>query len=149
MEISNTLSGAELEKLESRVETVNKSIAEDRSPKQDMGRDDFLKILMTQLENQDPTSPMEDKEFIAQMAQFSSLEQMTNMSNEFAKVGKLLNTGQATNLLGKNVEISQGDSVISGKVEDVTFGEYPQINVEGTYYDYDSVQRIYEEGAQQ
>ena len=136
-------------KLESRVDSVNKSIAADRSPKQDMGKDEFLKILMTQLQNQDPTSPMKDKEFIAQMAQFSSLEQMKNMSNEFSRVGKLLNTGQATNLLGKNVEISQGDSVINGKVEDVTFGEYPQINVQGTYYDYDSVQRIYEEGAQQ
>lgn len=149
MELSNTLSGDELAKLESRVESVNKSIAGNRSPKQDMGRDDFLKILMTQLQNQDPTSPMEDKEFISQMAQFSSLEQMTNMSNEFSKVGKLLNTGQATNLLGKNVDISQNNSVVSGRVEEVTFGEHPQINVNGTYYDYDSVQRIYEEGAQQ
>lgn len=45
-----------------------------------LGKDDFLKILMTQIQNQNPLDPMEDKEFIAQMTQFSSLEQMTNMS---------------------------------------------------------------------
>ena len=45
-----------------------------------LGKDAFLQILITQLQNQDPTSPVDDKEFIAQMAQFSSLEQMQNMT---------------------------------------------------------------------
>ncbi|MDN4073434.1 flagellar hook assembly protein FlgD [Fictibacillus terranigra] len=71
-----------------------------------LGKDDFLKILMTQLQNQDPSSPMEDKEFISQMATFSSLEQMTNMSSTFDKFISQQYDNlfiQQSSLIGKNV----------------------------------------------
>jgi len=51
-----------------------------------MGKDDFLKLLFTQLKYQDPQNPVDDREFAAQLAQFSSLEQMTNMSAALAEM---------------------------------------------------------------
>lgn len=52
-----------------------------RTPSSELGKDEFLKILMTQLQNQDPLSPLDDKDFVAQMATFSSLEQLMNMAS--------------------------------------------------------------------
>ncbi|ADH60994.1 flagellar hook capping protein [Thermoanaerobacter mathranii subsp. mathranii str. A3] len=61
-----------------------------------LGKDDFLQLLVVQLENQDPLDPMDDKELIAQLAQFSILEQMQNLNVSF-------NAVRAINLIGKNV----------------------------------------------
>ena len=62
----------------------------------ELGKDDFLQLLVTQLQHQDPLAPMEDKEFISQMAQFTSLEQMKNMNNA-------VQITQATSYIGKQV----------------------------------------------
>ncbi|MCM3742836.1 flagellar hook assembly protein FlgD [Sporosarcina luteola] len=71
-----------------------------------MGKDAFMKILIAQLQNQDPTNPMKDNEFIAQMAQFSSLEQTTNLTSAFEKFAEAQNQSQLiqyNQFVGKNV----------------------------------------------
>jgi len=67
----------------------------------ELGKDQFLKILITQLQNQDPMQPMEDKEFIAQMAQFSSVEQLVNISSKLEALGKSL--GTVSSMIGKEI----------------------------------------------
>ncbi|KAA9006395.1 flagellar hook assembly protein FlgD [Paenibacillus spiritus] len=73
----------------------------------ELGKDQFLKILVTQLSNQDPMQPMQDKEFIAQMAQFSSVEQLMNIGEKVDALSQSL--GSASSLIGK--EISWVDNV--------------------------------------
>lgn len=144
MDINTTLSAAEQAKTKMTVDTFNKTLAVNgRTASQELGKDDFLKLLLTQLSNQDPTSPMENTEFIAQMAQFSSLEQMTNMSTEFAKLANMLNSNEAVSLLGKNVTISTGDTAINGVVAAVTRGEDPQVEVNGMLYSMDQIKSVY------
>jgi flagellar basal-body rod modification protein FlgD len=53
-------------------------------PKQDLGKEAFLKILVTQLQNQDPTNPQKDGEFVSQMAQLSVLEQLSNLNSSLS-----------------------------------------------------------------
>ncbi|MDX9801053.1 MAG: flagellar hook assembly protein FlgD [Spirochaetia bacterium] len=142
MDISNVMSDIEKSRTQMQVESFNKTLGSQRTYKSELDKDDFLKILLTQLTHQDPTKPMEDKEFIAQMAQFSALEQMTNMTREFGKMQNIIAANQAVNLIGKNVQITDGDQVVSGTVEEVAGHEYPQLLVNGKYYDMSKIDKI-------
>ncbi|MBH0229276.1 flagellar hook assembly protein FlgD [Halobacillus yeomjeoni] len=85
-----------------------------------LGKDDFLKILMAQIQNQNPLDPMKDKEFVSQMTQFSSLEQMTNMSQSFqayTKSQSLPPIIQYSSLIGKEITYpveGEGDGTEEG-----------------------------------
>ncbi|MCL2442844.1 MAG: flagellar hook assembly protein FlgD, partial [Treponema sp.] len=127
------------------VRDYNLSLNPTRQPQQSLGKDDFLKILITQLSYQDPTSPMEDKQFIAQMAQFSTLEQMTGMAKDFSKLTSMLMGNEASSALGKNVEIITGERTIQGAVQAVTRGETPQVLVNGNFYDWNQVLKVFAE----
>ena len=132
MNINTTMSATEKLQTQNAVNSFNKSIAVNgRTASQELGKDDFLKLLLAQLANQDPTSPMENTQFIAQMAQFSSLEQMTNMSTEFTKLANMLNSSEAVNVIGKTVDIDVAGQLVSGVVDGATRGVNPQVEVNG------------------
>ena len=114
------------------------------APTQSLGKDDFLKLLITQLTYQDPTAPMEDKQFIAQMAQFSSLEQMTGMAKDFARLADMLAGQEASQSLGHSVEVVEGDRVVQGVVKAVTRGAAPEVMINGAFYPWSNVAQVFD-----
>lgn len=66
-----------------------------------LGKDDFLKLMMAQMQNQDPLSPMDNKDMVAQMAQFTSVEQLVNISEKLTAMSQSL--GNNSGLIGRVV----------------------------------------------
>lgn len=81
--------------------------------KKELGKDDFLLLMLTELSYQDPLNPVDNQDFIAQLAQFSSLEQMYNVAKSLDTLAQYqLQAGsmaQATALIGREVTIAQLD----------------------------------------
>jgi len=92
-----------------------------RAAKGSMGKDDFLKLLMTQLQHQDPLNPMDQKDFSAQLAQFSSLEQLSNIGSgikdlrsgfgDETKLNALSMIGRQVQASGSELELAEGHPV--------------------------------------
>lgn len=143
--LNTTMSAQEQAKLRMTADSYNKELAAKvgHSTQQTLGKDDFLKLFITQLANQDPTSPMDNTEFSAQMAQFSTLEQMTNMNVNFERMNNMLSSSQAVNTLGKTVNIDLGDTSITGTVSGVTYGNNPQVQVGNMLYDMKQITAVY------
>jgi flagellar basal-body rod modification protein FlgD len=102
----------------------------------------FLTLLITQLKNQDPMSPQDSSEFVAQLAQFSSLEQITQLNKNITAVLE----SSVTNLIGRTVEVLDSSSqtgLTQGVVTGITYyKDGPAIKVNGQDYPMKAVQSV-------
>jgi flagellar basal-body rod modification protein FlgD len=113
-----------------------------------LGKQDFLKLLMAQLRNQDPMKPMDDSQMIAQMAQFSALEATQQLQQTIQQNNNVQTIFQAGSLIGKYVESNQADgSAITGAVSGVNFTSTngvvsPTLQVNGKDVDYSTIVKV-------
>ena len=128
------------------IESVSQNIQQAQMPKRnvsnELDRDAFMKILVAQLKNQDPLNPIEDQDFIAQMAQFSVLEQIQSLNDGFS-------FSQATGLVGKHVyaefsnENGQMQRVFGKVTSALSIGGQPYLEVDGWHIPYTSQIVVY------
>ncbi len=115
---------------EHKYRTYEDDVEKKTQANDDLGKDAFLNLLITQLKNQDPLNPMEDREFIAQMAQFSSLEQMQEMNKNLEDTRESLS--EHITMMNNNLVKSQGyigDSLESINTTLLKLYEALQINI--------------------
>ena len=109
-----------------------------------LGKDAFLQLLVTQMQYQDPLNPQADTDFIAQLAQFSSLEQMQNLNQSFSN-------NEALNMVGKTVTITQTNANgnltnYTGVVDFVTKSNgISYVSVDGTLYKAEFVTKVFDD----
>jgi flagellar hook assembly protein FlgD len=128
MEITGSFSEAQLNYLESiKNDEENQKLIKN----QEMGQDAFLKLLMAEMENQDPLNPMDSKDTVAQMAQFSTVEQLTKVSesvekgNEEAKASVL----KIENALAKlNNNFVDGGTLQTDKLDEINENQKEILN---------------------
>lgn len=103
-----------------------------------LGQDDFLKLLTMQMQNQDPMNPQTNTDFVAQMAQFTSLEQSRSMTSSLQSIQARQDVQTAVQLLGKPVQLADGTM---GVVEKVTLDKTgaPSLQVGSKNYGLDKV----------
>ncbi len=101
-----------------------------------LGIDDFMKLLATQFQQQDPMKPMDDTAFIAQTAQFSSLQQTQTLVQQMTQLSSAQNLAAANSYLGRQVTVDLGQGQVDvGNVTGVdSSGSAPQIIVNGQSY---------------
>lgn len=92
-------------------DALNAATTKKDAPKNEMGKDDFMKLFIAQLQNQDPLKPKEDYEMAAHLAQFNGLEQMLNVNKKLEELAQLQKAGQSASMIdyiGKEVNLGSG-----------------------------------------
>lgn len=123
------------------IDQINKSAETDKSKKNELGKDAFLQLLVTQMKYQDPLNPSSNTEYIAQLATFSQLEQMQNL-------GSMTSNSQALSLVGKNVIVKTKSETgaikeIGGKVDFVNMSNgKARISINGNLYSVDDIDSV-------
>ena len=115
-----------------------------RAHKNTLGQEDFLKLLVTKMSTQDPMNPQQDTEFIAQMAQFSTLEQSKSMTADIAMLKAQQEVLTANGLIGRTVTVSQNDQqVAQGMVTSIAMNDgAPAVVINGKNYSLEDVSLI-------
>jgi len=115
-------------------------------PGGELGKDAFLKILLAQMRNQDPLNPTEGAAMIAQLAQFSSLEQMQNLNNKIDQLLEVQLLGELSGLVGRKVSFSGQDGEIrQGTVQSLLWnGNRSQLRIDGVLVPLGSVLEVKE-----
>jgi flagellar basal-body rod modification protein FlgD len=120
------------------IDTSNKILTLDEMKSKEasngaMGKDQFLKLFVAQLQHQDPMNPMNDSEFMGQMASFSTLEQVSNLAAANERIASNLTSTSAIGLIGRTISYVDGnDQIQTGKVDKVTTaGGKPMLTVDG------------------
>jgi flagellar basal-body rod modification protein FlgD len=113
-----------------------------------LGKQDFLKLLMAQLQNQDPLKPMDDTQMIAQMAQFSALEATQQLQQTIQQSNNVQTIFQAGALIGKYIQANESDGTsTTGAVTGVDFTSTngvvsPTLQVDGKDVDYSNIVKV-------
>ncbi|HEY9722515.1 MAG TPA: flagellar hook capping FlgD N-terminal domain-containing protein [Oscillatoriaceae cyanobacterium] len=112
----------------------------------------FLKLLTTQLSNQDPEKPMDDTSFVSEMAQFSSLEQMQNLNDTMSKSAQFASLSQASGLIGQYVQLVNTSTDASGNDQSNTVtglvtevrqaGDKTNVVIDGQAYDSSTITNV-------
>lgn len=112
-----------------------------RVPQRTLGQEDFLKLLSVQFQSQDPMKPMEDTAFIAQMAQFSSLQQSQTLAQQMTQMRSGQDVVTASNYIGRQVTVDGGDGkLIKGNVSGVEITDgVPRLTIGDFTYPLSSV----------
>jgi flagellar basal-body rod modification protein FlgD len=91
------------------------------NPSSTIGIQDFLRILTTQLNNQDPLKPMDNTEFVAQLAQFTALQEAQQTNNNLDSLLNIQAATQSVGLLGRTISVNSSGSIQNGRVTGIDF----------------------------